>query len=109
MFKMHCLRTYTIALLDHLSYYQYITEWTTQIAQLATSHHFSINVDFGDLKLTQQELCGDQEVGGYGLVVISEIVAGLVSQGGELQPQHSKETTKKKESVDSVAGRYSAT
>ena len=73
------------------------------------THHFSVNVDFWDLKLTQQELCGDQEVGGYSLVVISEVVAGLVSQGGELQPQHSKETTKEKESVDSVAGGYGAT
>ena len=48
-------------------------------------------------------------MGGYGLVVISEVVAGLVSQGGELQPQHSKQTTKEKESVDSVVGRNGAT
>ena len=70
------------------------------------THHFCVNIDLWELEVCEEELGGDEEVGGDGLVILAQVVACLPCQVTELAPDHPKQPPKQEIRVDSHLGQH---
>ena len=69
--------------------------------QEVSAHHFLIDVYPGQLEMAKEELRAQQEVGGYGLQVFSQVVAGFPGQVAQLATHHVDQPTQQEVGVNS--------